>query len=178
MIFSLVVNLFRTMKYGSPPPLTIKPCIWKNISSICVLLCWGLLDSSVLEDASNLPKGLDKNDVTRGSSWFIVHHPLPQYLTSIFSRAESGVLVKQTQGILGDYSREKIISGMCNPGSKEEKDLWNQEEEDENKQENQSAPGKGKRGHCFCDSFTHFQMPQPTVQPAPWSLLKGLKLQC
>lgn len=33
---------------------------------------------------------------------------LPQYLTAILSRAESGVLVKQTQGTLGDYSREKL----------------------------------------------------------------------
>lgn len=43
----------------------------------------------------------------------------PQYLTGMFPRAESGVLVKQTQAILGDYSREKI----CVILSKEERSV-------------------------------------------------------
>lgn len=71
--------------------------------------------------------------------------PIPPSIWLVcFSGVESGVLVKQTLAILGDYSREKICV-ILGQRRKEICEIRKRKTMRTNKQENQSAPGKGKK---------------------------------
>lgn len=118
-----------------PTSLTRKPCTWKNIFSIRVLLCWGPcwgpLDSSIPARCTQL---------AQSPKWewcnqrlFRVHssyRPPPPKLTSIKSWIRSAGVTNK--GYFG-----RLFQGdLCNPGSKEgKKNLWNQEEEDHEKKQ-------------------------------------------
>lgn len=163
-----------------PTSLTRKPCTWKNIFSIRVLLCWGPcwgpLDSSIPARCTQL---------AQSPKWewcnqrlFRVHssyRPPPPYLTSIKSWIRSAGVTNK--GYFG-----RLFQGdLCNPGSKEGKKKslksgrggpW-----EETNREIKVHLAEEK-GHSFCDSFMHFQKLRPTVRPVPWSLLRGWKHQC